>query len=88
MAVNLTIAAVSGPVGPYPLENGLIGEDVTVTGAASANDDTGTYTTKYVKQPLRFMGPFSYSFSGQVMTLTDKQGIGSTVQAGTIVGYP
>ena len=86
MPANLTIAAVSGPVSNYPLENGLIAEDVTVTGSASSVGDTGQYTTK-MKQPLRFVGPFSYSFSGQVMTLTDKQGIDSTVQAGSVVGY-
>lgn len=87
MAANLTIATASDQQ-PYPYSNGLIAEDVTITGAASANDDTGTYTTKYVRQPLRFIGAFSYSFSGQVMTLTDKQGIGTTVQSGTVVGYP
>lgn len=87
MAVNLTIALASSHQ-PYPFGNGLIAEDVTITGANSANDDTGAYTTQFVKQPLRFLGAFSYSFSGQVMTLTDKQGIGTTVQAGTIVGYP
>ena len=89
MAVNLTIAAVSGTAGlPYPAPNGLIAEDVTITGASSVANDTGTYTTQYVKNPLYFRGAFDYSFSGQVLTLTDKMGIGTGVQTGTILGTP
>lgn len=86
MAVRLTIAAVTGPVSTYPAGNGMIAQDVTITGASSVVGDTGTFTTQ-IKSPQRFQGGFSYSFSGQVMTLTDKQGIDSTVQSGTILGY-
>lgn len=89
MAVNLTIASVGGTAGlPFPAPNGLIAEDVTITGASSAANDTGTFTTQYVKNPLYFRGAFDYSFSGQVMTLTDKMGIGTGVQTGTILGTP
>ena len=90
MAATLTIAAVTPSTAalPYPAPNGLIAEDVTITGSASAAGDTGTYTTQYVKQPQYFRGAFNYSFSGQVMTLTDKEGIGSGKQSGTILGLP
>jgi hypothetical protein len=65
----------------------MICEDVTITGSSSVANDTGTYTTKFVKQPQYFRGAFDYSFSGQVMALTDKSGIGSGVQSGTVVGF-
>lgn len=68
--------------GPFPDDSGLVAEDVTVTGTGGT---TGTYTTSFVKQPQRVIGPFTYSFSGQVVTL------GSAAFTGTetarILGY-
>ena len=88
MAANLTIALAGGVNGFVPDESGFVKEPLTVTGAASAVDDTGTYTT-IMKQPQRVEGgPFGYSISGQTVTLTDKAGIASTVMGTTVYGYP
>lgn len=87
MAVNLTITLEEGQPGPYPGPDGMICEDVKIVGATSVANDTGTYTTKFIRLPSRFRGSFNYSFSGQVMTLTDKTGIGTATQSGTVVGY-
>lgn len=65
---NFSIALATPLGGPSPDDSGLIFEDVTVTGDGSGV--TGTYTTNFVKQPQRVLGPFTYSFSGQVVTLT------------------
>jgi len=76
------ITLASGQVGPSPDSNGMIYEDVTVVGTGGT---TGAYTTQFVKQPQRVLGPFTYSFSGQVVTL------GSAAMTGTesarIIGY-
>lgn len=61
-----TTSLAFGQTGPSPDGNGMVYEDVTVLGAG---DTTGTYTTKFVKQPQRVLGPFTYSISGQVVTL-------------------
>lgn len=88
MAVNLTIALAAGLNGFVPDESGLVKEELTVTGASSAAADTGTYTS-IMKQPQRVEGgSFSYSISGQTVTLTDKVGIGTSVQGATVYGYP
>ena len=80
--MSYTTALASGQIGPSPDSNGMIYEDITVTGSG---DTSGTYTTKYVKQPQRVLGPFTYSISGQVVTL------GSAALTGTesarIIGY-
>lgn len=77
-----TTSLATGQAGPSPEGTGLCYEDVTVVGAG---DTTGTWTTLYIKQPLRVVGPFTYSISGQVVTL------GSASLAGTetarIIGY-
>ena len=87
MAANLTIALASAQTGAVPDGSGLVKEELTITGASSVAADTGTYTT-IMKQPLRFEGgPFTYSFSGQTMTLTDKAGIGTAVTGGSVYGY-
>jgi hypothetical protein len=59
--------ALATPLGgPSPDESGLIFEDVAVTGTGGT---TGTYTTNFVKQPLRVLGSFfTVTFSGQVGT--------------------
>lgn len=76
----ITLASPLG--GPSPDDSGLIFEDVQVVGTGGT---TGTYTTNFVKQPQRVLGPFTYSFSGQVVTL------GSAAFTGTemarILGY-
>lgn len=87
MAVNLTIALASGQNGFVPDGSGLVKEELTVTGATSVTNDTGVYTT-IMKQPLRAEGgPFSYSISGQVLTLTDEAGLGNAVAGATVYGY-
>lgn len=87
MPATLTIALASGLNGSVPDESGLVKEELTVTGTSSVANDTGTYTTQ-MKSPLRVEGgPFTYSISGQVVTLTDTAGIGSGVTGATVYGY-
>lgn len=87
MAANLTIVAADGMLGTMPGPNGMVREDVKITGATSVAGDTGTYTTQ-MKTPNRFEGAgVAYAFSGQTMTLTDKAGLGNGVISGTIYGY-
>lgn len=66
MAYTTSLAAYQIGPGINNDSSGMIYEDVTVVGAG---DTTGTYTTKFVKQPQRVLGPFTYSISGQVVTL-------------------
>ena len=61
---------------------GMIFEDITVTGAG---DTTGTYTTKFVKQPQYVIGSFTYTISGQVVTLGSAALTG--VEAARVVGF-
>lgn len=78
------VIALATPLGgPSPDDSGLIFEDVTVTGDGAGT--SGTYTTNFVKQPQRVLGPFDYSFSGQVVTLTGPAFTG--VQMARIFGY-
>jgi len=77
------IALASPFGGPFPEANGFIAEDVTVTGTGGT---TGTYTTNFVKQPQRVLGPFTYSFSGQVVTLGSAAFTG--VETARIIGFP
>lgn len=70
----ITLAIPLG--GPAPDGSGMIFEDVQVVGTGGT---TGTYTTKFVKQPQRVLGAFTYSFSGQVVTL------GSAAFTGTMM---
>ena len=76
----ITLATPLG--GPSPDDSGLIFEDVTVVGTGGTS---GTYTTSFVKQPQRVLGGFSYSFSGQVVTLTNAAFTGT--QSARIFGY-
>lgn len=75
------------PLQPGPGQNndgsGMIYEDVKVVGAG---DTSGTWTTQFVKQPQRILGPFTLtSISGQVVT------IGSASLTGTeymrVIGF-
>jgi hypothetical protein len=76
----ITLATPLG--GPSPDDSGLIYEDVQVVGTGGTS---GTYVTNFVRQPQRVLGPFTYSFSGQTVTL------GSAAFTGTemvrIFGY-
>ena len=67
--MSYTTALASFQPGPGTNNDGsgMIYEDVTVTGAG---DTSGTYTTSYVKQPQRALGPFVVTFSGQVATIS------------------
>jgi hypothetical protein len=62
---------------------GTVYEDVQVTGSG---DTTGTWTTQFVKQPLRVLGPFTYSISGQVVTLGSASLTG--VEIARVIGFP
>ena len=77
-----TTALASYQPGPFPGPNGMIQEDITVTGSG---DTTGTYTTKFVKQPQYVIGPFTYSISGQVITLGSASLTGTS--AARVVGF-
>lgn len=87
MPATLTIARAAGTTGTVPDESGFVKEELTVTGSTSVAGDTGTYLS-VMKQPQRVEGgPFTYSISGQTITLTDKAGIGSGVAGATVYGY-
>lgn len=68
--------------GPMPDMQGMISETVKVVGTAGTS---GTYTSQFVKQPQFVRGPFSYSFSGQVATLTSAAFTGT--ESAEIVGF-
>lgn len=76
------ITLATDQIGPSPDDNGMIHEVVNVVGTGGTS---GTYTTNFVKQPIRVDGPFAYSFSGQVATLTSAAFTGT--QSAKIVGY-
>lgn len=80
--MSYSIALATGVVGPSPDINGMINEDVVVTGAG---DTSGTYTAQFVKQPQFVRGPFVYSISGQVVTLSGASLTGT--ETAQIVGY-
>lgn len=88
MAVNLSCALATGATGFRPAENGLVAEDIIVTGSSSAANDTGTYTTQMKQPQYAAVSCLTYSVSGQVVTFTDEAGIGSGKVAGTVYGYP
>jgi len=76
------ITLASGQPGPNPDDSGMINEDVKVVGTGGTS---GTYVTKFVKQPQRVRGPFTSSFSGQTVTLGSAAFTGT--EYATIVGY-
>ena len=83
--MSYTTALASYQPGPGTNNDGLgmLYEDVSVTGAG---DTTGTYTTKFVKQPQRALGPFVVTFSGQVATITGPSLTGTETLR--IIGFP
>lgn len=95
MAANLTITRISNAQNiaktQMPDGAGILEELVSITGATSVSDDTGTYTCEcgYGFAPFAFIGgPFTASFSGRVMTLTDEAGIGNGVAYGKVLIRP
>lgn len=69
---------------PYsngPDDSGLVFEDVQVVGTGGTS---GSYTSQ-MKQPQRVLGGFSYSISGQVVTLTSAAFTGT--QMARILGF-
>lgn len=82
MAYATTLAAFQPGPGQNEDGSGMIYEDVQVVGAG---DTSGTWVTQFVKQPLRILGPFTSSISGQTVTL------GSAALTGTefvrIIGF-
>lgn len=77
-----TTALAAGQFGFSPSENGFVFEDITVTGAG---DTGGTYSTQ-MKQPQYVVGPFTYTISGQVVTLASASLTGTS--AARVLGYP
>ncbi len=67
--MSYTTALASYQPGPGMNDDGsgLIYEDVSITGSG---DTSGTYVTKFVKQPVRGLGPFIVTFSGQTATIS------------------
>ena len=82
MAYSTTLA----PYQPGPGCNndgmGMLFEDVQVTGSG---DTTGTWTTQFIKQPQRVLGPFVYSISGQTVTLSGAALTGT--QIARVIGF-
>ena len=82
MAYTTALAAYQPGPGCNNDGLGMIYEDITVTGSG---DTTGTYTTQFVKQPQRVLGPFTYTISGQVVTLGSASLTG--VEVARIIGF-
>jgi len=82
MAYTTALAAYQPGPGTNDDGSGMIYEDVLVTGAG---DTTGTWTTQFVKQPLRVLGPFVFSISGQVVTLSGASLTGT--QIARVMGF-
>lgn len=82
MAYTTALATPQPGPGTNDDSSGMIYEDITVTGAG---DTTGTWTTQFVKQPQRVLGPFTYSISGQVVTLGSASLTG--VEVARIIGF-
>ena len=85
---SLTTALATGQTGFRPAENGLVAEDIIVTGSSASAGDTGTYTTQMKQPQYATGGPLSYSISGQVVTLMDEAGLGNAKCGATVFGYP
>jgi hypothetical protein len=77
-----TTSLATGQVGPSPDGTGLIYEDVTVLGAG---DTTGTWTTLFIKQPLRVIWLGTYSISGQTVTIASASLTGTATAR--VLGY-
>jgi len=82
--MSYTTALASYQPGPGTDNDGqgMLFEDVSVTGSG---DTSGTYVTKYVKQPQRALGPFVVTFSGQTATISGPSLTGT--QTLRIIGF-
>ncbi len=82
--MSYTTAAVPYQLGPGMNNDGtgMIFEDIQVTGSG---DTSGTYVTKYVVQPLRVLGPFTYTISGRTVSLASASLTG--VETARIIGF-
>jgi len=83
--MSYTTALASYQPGPGQNNDGsgMIYEDVTVTGSG---DTSGSYVTKFVKQPIRALGPFVVTFSGQTASISGASLTGSETLR--IIGFP
>jgi hypothetical protein len=95
MAVNLTITRATIPSQPaksqVPHPGGLLEETLKIVGAASSAADTGDYTPEWGHgiTPMYIEGGgFTISVSGNVVTVTDVQGIGSSTVYAKLIGRP
>ena len=82
MSYTTALAAYQPGPGTNDDGSGMLYEDVLVTGAG---DTSGTYVTNFVKQPLRVLGPFVYSISGQTVTLSGAALTGT--QIARVIGF-
>jgi hypothetical protein len=82
MAYTTALAPFQPGPGTNDDGSGMIYEDVLVTGSG---DTTGTWTTQFVKQPQYVLGPFVYSISGQVVTLSGAALTGT--QIARVIGF-
>ena len=82
MAYTTALAAYQPGPGTNNDGQGMLYEDITVIGSG---DTTGTYTTQFVKQPQRVLGAFTYTISGQVVTLGSASLTG--VEVARIIGF-
>lgn len=71
MAANLAAAFAGAGSGAESRRSPRVSEIWTVTPSADASaGDTGTFTTRFMKKPQRLIGPYTASYSGQVVTIT------------------
>ncbi len=77
-----TTASAPYQIAPGMDNGGMIYEDITVTGSG---DTTGTFVCKYVVQPQRVLGPFTYTISGRTVTLGSASLTG--VETARIIGF-
>jgi len=82
MSYTTALAAYQPGPGTNNGGMGMIYEDVLVTGAG---DTSGTWTTQFVKSPQRVLGPFVYSISGQVVTLSGPSLTGTEIAR--VIGF-
>ena len=89
MADTMTFVLADGVIGALPGPNGMVREEVQVTGSGTVAGDQSTYTTQFVKQPDRIEGPFGLvSVSGQAVLVSS---LGALVNSRTyqmaVIGY-
>ena len=71
---NPTAALRTGSVGPYPAPNGMLIEEVTITGNTSAVGATVDYVTQFMSDPQLISPGYSMTVAkaGQRATCTIK----------------